>query len=325
VDLFAAVPPTLDPAIRRRITSFAGSSRSEMEQHIDFLTGRLFRRSVLVRRQQSDGPKQIPGPDQLTGLHIASPIHLDAAQSTYQVATFSDDHERPITTADPVIRQAIERLARAYPATLSLDELTAFPGGEPHNIPAEVEARVRRAIFTMVLAGRASISVLPLRVGRADHEHPTAWHLARMEASSGQPWITSLHHAGVPAHPILKILLPYLDGAHDRSALRARLTDALQRGVASVPELAADQPPLSEEGFGAVVEQYVEQTLRHLARHALLEPDRAEGDLPGDRSSNAQHAAIDVSSANGINIYAPRAGQPEARRARSFRFVAVMP
>jgi hypothetical protein len=57
----------------------------------------------------------------------------------------------------------------------------------------------------------------------------------------------------------------------------------------------------------------------------LLEPDRAEGDLPGDRSSNAQHAAIDVSSANGINIYAPRAGQPEARRARSFRFAVVMP
>jgi len=283
VDLFAAVPSALDPAIRRRITSFAGSSRSEMEQHIDFLTGRLFRRSVLVRRQPSDGPKHIPGPDQLTGLHIASPIHFDAAQSTDQVATFSDDRERPITTEDPVIRQAIERLARAYPATLTLDELTAFPGGEPHNIPAEVEARVRRAIFTMVLAGRASISVLPLRVGRADHKHPTAWHLARMEASSGQPWITSLRHAGVPAHPILRTLLPYLDGAHDRSALHARLADALRRGTVSVPELAADQPPLSEEGFGAVVEQYVEQTLRHLARHALLEPDRAEGDLPVDK------------------------------------------
>ncbi len=34
----------------------------------------------------------------------------------------------------------------------------------------------------------------------------------------------------------------------------------------SVPVLAlVDQPPPSEEGFGAVVKQYVEQTLRHLA------------------------------------------------------------
>jgi methyltransferase-like protein len=279
VDLFAAVPPALDPAIHRRVTSFTGSSRSEMEQHIDFLTGRLFRRSVLVRPQRSGGPKQIPGPDQLAALHIASPIHLDAARSTDQVATFSDDRGRPITTGDPVIRRAIERLARAYPATLTLDELTAFPGGEPHNVPAELEARVRRAIFTLVLAGRASISVLPLRVGRAGHEHPTVGHLARMEASSGQPWITSLRHAGVPAHPILQTLLPYLDGVHDRSALRVRLADALRRGVVSVPELAADQSPLSEEGFGSVVEQYVEQTLCYLARHALLEPDGAEGNL----------------------------------------------
>ena len=272
VDLFAAVPPTLDPALRNRIMSFAGSNRTAMEQHIDFLTGRLFRRSVLVRRQQSAGPKRIPGPDQLTALHIASPLHIDTARTTDQLAAFKDNRGRPITTGEPVIRDAFERLARAYPATLTLDQLTTPPAATPH-VAAEIEVRVRRAIFTMVLAGRASISVLPLRVGHANHEYPKAWHVARTEAASGQPWVTSLAHVGVPAHPILRALLPYLDGSHDRPALRARLTDAIQRGAVLVPELATDQPSLSEEEFGAVVEHYVEQTLRHLARRALLEPD----------------------------------------------------
>jgi SAM-dependent methyltransferase len=273
-DLFAAVPQTLDPAMRSRITTFAGSDRAATEQHIDFLTGRLFRRSVLVRQQPAAGPQRIPGPDRLRALHIASPIRLDIAQSTDRLAAFKDARERPITTADPVIRQAFERLARAYPATLQLDALTEPADGAPH-VAAEIAARVRRAIFTMVLAGRASVSVLPLRVGHADHEHPTAWHVARAEAAAGQPWITTLGHVGVPAHPILRVLLPFLDGTHGRAALLACLADALQSGAVRVPELPPDQPPPSPERLGAIVELYLDQILRHLERHALLEPGPA--------------------------------------------------
>jgi hypothetical protein len=114
-----------------------------------------------------------------------------------------------------------------------------------------------------------------LRVGHADQERPRAWQVARTEAASGQPWITSVGHAGAPAHPILRALLPYLDGTHDRPALRARLADALRIGVVRVPELPADQALPAQERLDAIAEQYAEQTLRHLARHALLEPDVA--------------------------------------------------
>jgi SAM-dependent methyltransferase len=279
VDLFAVVPQTLDPALRNRVTSFAGASRSAMEQHIDFLTGRLFRRSVLVRQQQATGPQRIPEPDRLVSLHVASPIRPDPARTTEHLGAFKDDRERPITTGDPVIREAFERLARAYPATLTLDALTASPTGG-RDVSPEVEARVRSAVFTLVLAGRASISIVPLRVGHADDEHPKAWHVARSEAASGQPWITSLGHAGMPAHPMLRALLPYFDGTHGRAALRARLADALQSGAVQVPELPTDQPPPSQERLDAIAEQCLEQTLRHLERHALLEPDCAQNDTP---------------------------------------------
>jgi Predicted methyltransferase regulatory domain len=189
VDLFAAVPQTLDPAIRSRVTSFAGSSRSAMEQHIDFLTGRLFRRSVLVRQQQTAGPQRVPGPDRLTSLHVASPIRLDTAQTTDQVAAFKDDRDRPITTEEPVIREAFERLARAYPATLTLDELTASPAGAPP-ISAEAESRVRRAIFTLVLAGRRASPLCrcgwgtPIRSGQGRGTLPAP---KRHRGSPGSP------------------------------------------------------------------------------------------------------------------------------------------
>ena len=151
-----------------------------------------------------------------------------------------------------------------------MDELVTGPFHDPA-AREEIETRIRQAVFAMVLAGRASVSVLPLRVGRATDERPRVWSVARTEAASGQPWITSLRHVGVPAHPVLTILLPHLDGSNDRAALRTRLTAALEGGTVQVPELPAGQPPPSQERLDAVADNYVEWALSHLSRHAFLE------------------------------------------------------
>ena len=268
-DLLAAVPPTLNADIRSRVTSFADANRSGAEQDIDFLTGRLFRRSVLVRRQQSTDLPRAPGPDRLRSLHVSLPLRLDVARTTEQATVFTDDHGRPVTISNPAVTAAMTRLAEAYPATLAVQELTASTSPGPGD-----DERIRQAIFSMVLAGRATLSVLPLRPGQGDHERPTAWAVARTEAASGQPWVTGLHHTGVPARPILKLLLPCLDGTHDRAALRARLADALQRGIVRVPELPLDRDPPPFERLAVIAGQYVEQTLRYFAHQALLKPDR---------------------------------------------------
>jgi methyltransferase-like protein len=252
-----------------------------MEQHIDFLTGRLFRRSLLVRRKPG-GPARIPDPDRLGALHVASPIRPDPERSTDRLAAFQDDRMRPVTTGDDAVRTAFERLAHAYPATRTVDELTAPAAGAPAPSDADA-ARVRRAVLTMAMAGRASLSVLPLRVGDAGEARPRAWHVARAEAASGQPWITTLCHVGVPAHPMLRAVLPHLDGTNDRSALRARLSEAIRSGKVEVPELPLDAPPPSPERLAAIAEQYLEQTLRHLARSALLDPGVAQRQHPTEK------------------------------------------
>jgi SAM-dependent methyltransferase len=271
-DLSAAVPHTLNPAQRIPLASLTGPNRPAIEQHIDYLTGRLFRRSVLVRRQP--GAQPAPDPGRLRSLHLTSPVRLDPAQSTDRLTVFTDDRARPVTVSDPAIHQAIERLAEAYPATLTLDELTPDLEGDP-GAQAGIAVRVRQAVFTMVMAGRAGISVLPLRVGHAADRQPRVWPLARVEAASGQPWITSLCHVGVPVHPVLLALLPHLDGTQGRPELRQRLMDALQRGVVRVPELPASQFPPTLEHLGAIAGQHLEQTLHYLARQGLLEPETA--------------------------------------------------
>lgn len=275
-DLFDAVPQTLDAATRNRITSLVAPDRLAQEQQIDYITGRLFRRSVLVRQQTDTAPRRVPRPDQLSFLHIASPIRPDGVTNENGTIVFKDERERPITVKDPTIGHALKRLGAAFPKTLSCDELLGGTQMDPKAKPEDAE-RLRHAIFTMVLAGRASISVLPLQVGNAADEWPKAWRFAQIEAMSGQPWITSLRHVGIPMHPVLLVLLPYLDGTHARPELRALLFNALERGVVQVPELPGDQPLPLRETIDALAGTYLDWSLSYLARHALLVPVMSQG------------------------------------------------
>lgn len=265
-DLHASVPQVLDPAMRGQAAALAGPGRAAFEQHLDFLTGRPFRRSVLVRPRSADGGESAPCAGRLRALHIASPLRPDATRGGSGLGVFRDARARTVATADRVVQRAFSRLAAAYPATLTLEALAA-PGD------ADAEARVSAAVLDLVLRGQATASVEQASVepgpaGPAAGRMPKAWRVARLEAAAGQPWITSLRHRAVPLRPVLAALLPYLDGGHDRAALRARLVAALASGAVQRPA-AADAPTEVETWAG----QQVEAALAHLARHAVLEAD----------------------------------------------------
>jgi methyltransferase-like protein len=274
-DLFAAVPSSLDAGIRGRLTAFTGADRSSAEQDIDFLTGRLFRRSVLVRSRPAGATQPSPDPDRLRSLHVSSAMRLDAAKSTAETTVFLDQQARSVTIGDPAVGQAITRLAKTHPGTLPLDDLTR--DSDPAN-RAQIAEHVRHAVLVMVMAGRAEISTLPLAVGQGDEKRPAAWPFARAEAASSQPWITTLRHTGVPALPVLKLLLPYLDGTRDHAALQAVLVDALQAGAIPLPEPRADQDAAGSDSLAAIAERYLAEALGYLSHQALL---LANGGAPG--------------------------------------------
>ena len=268
-DLSASTLGALGPVLQDSLSSI-GTGRAAIEQRIDFLTGRTFRCSVMVRKPAASR-QPMPSAARLRRLHVASPLHFDAAGSTHDIVKFSSGRGPPIATGDPVVRRAFMGLAAAYPATVGFDELAAVATGDATDTGA-TRARIGDALLPLVLSGQASVSALPLQVGRAFDERPKVWAFARIEAASRQPWITSLGHVGVPVHPVLRALLPYLDGSHDRAALRALFIDAMASGAPGVTELPADQASLPAERPDAVAAHHVEQTLRFCERHALLEP-----------------------------------------------------
>jgi SAM-dependent methyltransferase len=224
-DLGASIAQNL-PLIAERIDAADQPARLADEQRKDFVTGRTFRRSVLVKAGRRILP---PSGGRLHSLHVSWSRQREA-------------------TGDDAVDCAISRLRDAYPGTMAVRELIADDDG-----------RVCEALLALVMMGQATISALPLAVGRADVERPKIWPPARIEAAAKQPWLTSLSHEAVPLRALPAELIAWLDGRCDRQTLAVRVAEAIKAGKIA---------PAGAE----TAESYIQRALAQLAGYALLEP-----------------------------------------------------
>lgn len=270
-DLAASVPENLGAEQAKLIRAIAGSNPIAVEQYMDFFTGRTFRRSLLVKSEQASTVQRALNPQRLRPLHLISGLNRDAAASTQDSAIFRYER-RAITTNDPVVQAALEHLSRCYPESCPVEQLieTVVPTGTPER--ANAQARLLSALLRVTAAEHISVSTLPLRTGRAS-ARPAVWSLARMQADNGQDWASSLHHRPVQLHPALRLLMPLLDGRHERVALRDRLVAAVAGGETNIPGLEMNAPSASRPQLEAAATQIIQQMLRYLEHHALLEPN----------------------------------------------------
>jgi SAM-dependent methyltransferase len=249
-DLPSTAPDTFAPKAAAKIRAIAGNDVTALQAYTDMFSGRTFRRSVLVKAKPASG-RQIPGPERLQGLYFAGALTPDPKRSSAGVSAFTDHRGRSVTANNPAVGRALTHLAARYPATASVSELVGSDDPQGENA-----TRVAETLFKLVASGQAVAASLPLRCGTAAGPRPRVWPLARAEAASGQPWVTSLRHTAVLLNPVLRVLLPHLDGEHDRVQLAARLAAAQAAGT--IETVTADT---------------LAHALSHLAVNALLEPD----------------------------------------------------
>jgi SAM-dependent methyltransferase len=248
-EVATALPEFFFPSAARKIHAMSGDDASAVQQYTDFFSGRPFRRSLLVRAERAAKISPVIDPQRLRGLHFAANIRKDAAKGADEKLTFVDVRGRTMTAKTASVAAILDRLARAYPSTLSFDELLGSSANEP-----ATAARALSALLAMVGREQATASAIPLRVSGGPSEKPCAWPIARIDAMARQPWVTGQHHLAVKMAPQLGILLPILDGKHDRAAL-----------LKAVGEFAvqAKTPPVDS----AVL---LDATLAYAARNGLL-------------------------------------------------------
>lgn len=246
----------------------AGSNPLAIEQYVDFATGRLFRRSLLVKSPAPEGAAMTAGG--LAGLHFSCPLTpeegLDAGNG--QTFAFQQDKAR-LATNDPAVGTALMQIAAAYPDTRTLPEMVAHVAARTRLAPAQFATRLADALLRLVRSGNVTASGLALRAGTLDDERPALWPVARIQLGQGQPWVSTQLHTPVQISPGVAFVSKQLDGATPRAVIRDRMSEAIRRGDLVVDGVAAGA---SEEVRQACADQLLGSVLRDLRRNALLAP-----------------------------------------------------
>ncbi len=252
-----------------------------LEQYIDFLDNRTFRRTLVCH----DGVRldRAPSAKTISSLHIsalARPMSENPEVSSSRVEEFRADDGSSASTNIALVKAALLALFEAWPKALTFDELTAAvqsrlagAGGVAALGSPEILAET---LLQCYLSNVVSLHVAPARFALTPGERPLASPLARHQSAAGSP-ITNLRHRIVELTENDRLVLGYLDGTRDRPAMLGALERALGDGTFQWDDDAPAQGDATEpagssgpRGCRAPLAEWLEGSLKRLATCALL-------------------------------------------------------
>jgi methyltransferase-like protein/SAM-dependent methyltransferase len=242
----------------------------ELEQFVDFIRSRTFRRTLLCHHERQI--VQTPPPSVMYDLFftaLARPESANADILSFSVEKFILDDGTVATTNMPLCKAALMTLFEHWPNSISFDELLA-------NVNRVLEPSLEeRTSFRPLLAAFLANSYVALLVAihcepfpltTTISERPRASNLVRTVAAS-QARVTNLRHRLVVLSPLAQVVAQLADGTR---TIR-QIGEEVQR---LAPHLFADQH--ASEGDDAnqesrSYERLIDRTLYELARSAVLE------------------------------------------------------
>jgi methyltransferase-like protein len=227
------VPPPMRQALARLVAGEA--DLLTREQHLDFLKGRSFRRTLLCHANvQLTRP---PAPQRVGRLRAASPARPGTARPDVRSADVAESFHSPkgrhASTSQPLLKAALVTLCDAWPESIAFDDLLERAAAMSGAI-ADAEW-LANALLSLCGGEIVELIAIAPPVARDPGERPRASPLARVQAEAGEMLVSAANGAtvrldGEPSRRLLALL--------DGTRTRADLTSALQ-GVTQPAQLDA--------------------------------------------------------------------------------------
>lgn len=243
----------------------------EYEQHLDFLDGTSFRRT-LVCRDAIKLDREIQ-PARIDDLLIASQLKpvSPAPELTGNQPEEFIARKVPLSPAircdSPIGKAALVALAESYPRGIGLSSLIDAAATRIGRAPAPGDdAELRDLILGGFAVGAIELHTWQPRIAAGVSERPEASPVARYEVAQGWEATTLWHERLTTTDSISRHLVASLDGKHDRQAIIDRLTAAILADQPATPGSAR----ISEFALRTEIESQLEPALQNLARAAVL-------------------------------------------------------
>jgi methyltransferase-like protein/cyclopropane fatty-acyl-phospholipid synthase-like methyltransferase len=238
----------------------------DLEQFVDFLRSRTFRRTLLCHHENPI--VRTPQPSVIEPLFVSA---LARPESTSPDIT-SDKPEKFIlddgttaTTNVPLFKAALVELCRQWPQPVAFPALAASIF-EQLQIPLSQHEAVSALLASFLVSGYTThlvaLHAQPFPFTLSVSERPRASALARLVAT-GQSPIPSLRHRSVPLSAIDRLVLIQTDGTRTPAEIAQQVRPKLN----DLPPSDADPSPPADQD----AEKVVHTSLERLARSSLLE------------------------------------------------------
>lgn len=264
---------SLPPPVQQTLQELS-ADLIDLEQWLDFIFCRTFRRTLLCRAEvpvQRTPPPEVLRPLYLSGL--ARPHSQELEVSTLREERFVRDDGTGATTNAPLLKAALVELFRRWPAAVPFPELltTAMAAAHlPHDQQPQAEALLASLLVRSYTSHLVAIHARPFPFVSQAGALPRASRLARVLARQ-QPCVPNLRHHLVLLTAAQRQVLEVADGQHSRAQIAQALASAgIQRGPPAGS--AALEGAAAPEGQAAPLNgEQVDQVLAQLARCALIE------------------------------------------------------
>jgi Predicted methyltransferase regulatory domain/Methyltransferase domain len=218
------------------------------EQYLDFLKARMFRQTLLCRAELAID--RTPRPEVIERMAVSTQARRQGEPGPDGAQAFVGPTGSKLTTDHPLVIDALQRAAGAWPAALWVGDLL---GSEA---TADQRGALCDALLRSYAANLVALHVHPPRPTTTPGAAPRATALARHQARAGGT-VTNLRHASVRIEDDLgRRLVTLLDGTRDRAALAGELRTFIADQGRPVPGDLAES---------------LDRSLQGLARLALLE------------------------------------------------------
>jgi methyltransferase-like protein/2-polyprenyl-3-methyl-5-hydroxy-6-metoxy-1,4-benzoquinol methylase len=250
----------------------------EMEQYMDFVRNRMFRQTLLCRREVK--LNRALGPWTATSFRIASslrPLNSQPNHGSGEIETFAGPNDSRIAISDPVVKAALAKLGEAWPATVPFRELlenaenrsksdAQAENWKPRDIEAD-RGTLGSALLAFFAKGLCEFQVQPERFVTSPGEKPRACSLARLQAARGID-VTNRRHEVLQLGKLERQLVSLLDGKHDRAKLTEELTLLAADGTFNVA--VDDQTVTDPAQIRTIITIALDGALQRLARAAIV-------------------------------------------------------
>ena len=231
--------------------------RYDEEEMLDYITGRTFRRSLIVHDHRQVSLAVTP--QRLNALTVLSNFtrkkSKKAQDGTNNTFVKHSDSAVQLKIQDPLGIAVLDLLDAHYPHPVEMSTLLfEYWSATGVNIQTKTDADILSGLetlssFVLSLLQKdvVQISCHDKKAVKTVSEHPVAFPLARFQAANANVWVTNVYAQVVPLEGEMQQLLPLLDGSisvadlarksskwltesgMDKDAIQARLQKNLER------------------------------------------------------------------------------------------------